>query len=197
MTMAAVSITVEPEAPSCDEQVTISVIGNLSDLCWVVTDIEFVVDGTNLGFVIHALDHWEPGSNCSAAIYSYSDSVTIGPLPSGSFIAYALEIRESLRDPGETYVWTPFEACCEQPPLAVTDLELSKIPAGPFIDWLRFTWTDPMGAELYHLYKDVSPQGDFDEYVRTVTSGDPGIDRLLTPETTFYLISTTNSCSDP
>jgi hypothetical protein len=189
----ALDLTIDPTEPSCEDPITFHVHGDFPDLCWSVTHIDFVVDGTNLGFIIYAVDSWEPGLNCSDAIYHYSSTETVDPLPTGSYMAFAREEVISLRIPEGDSVAFPFMACCEEPPMPVTDLVLEKIWLGRYV---RFTWTDTTDAETYDLYRDVLPQGSFDWHVGTTTTGVTGIDLPLTSETTFYLLSTTNVCGE-
>ncbi len=123
-------------------------------------------------------------------LVEYSASEIIGPLPSGSYTAFAWESVVSLRlDQGEFVVF-PLDACCPGTEAPVTDLRLQKINDG---NGVGFTWTDVLGATEYNLYGDVEPDGAFDHQLGSSTTGTTGID-LPVQAAAFFLLTPGSAC---
>ena len=182
--------TVEPSEPGCDEQMTFHVVGNFGDGCWSVTDIDFVSGNESLGFIIYAVDGWQPGGNCSTVIVEYSKTEVVDPPPSGKYWGLAVENVQSLREEGDQ-AFVPVLACCTGNEASVTDLRLEKANGGAT---LRFTWTNVPGAENFHLYGGDAPDGLFDSQLTSTPS--LAIELPLAHLPAYFLLSQSSECGE-
>jgi len=184
------SVEVYPGTPSCDAPFTVAVEGYFPDGCWFVTSVEFIQNGNVFTFVINAVDVWDD-SNCTDALVEYSAAETVGPVPEGTYWVQAIEEVSSLRDPVGDQLADSFEVCCATQPDPVTDLRIEKLLGG----WkLRFSWSDVGGAQEYLLYQDTAPDGTFEEFVDTATTGETGIEVQSSFLDGFFLLSSTAVC---
>ena len=180
-----------PPEPGCEPSITFEVVGYFPDGCWEVTGIEFTTDNDALGFVIHAVDHWQPGTYCTLALVEYWSSEVIETPPSGNYWAVAVESVQSLRDPQGDSIYFPLLVCCPGTEAPVTDLRLEKVNDGAR---LRFTWSDVPGAETYHLFGDDVPDGTFEIELGRTTDFSLELDTAPLPG--FFLLSQSSACNE-
>ncbi len=183
--------TVDPSEPTCDEQMTFHVAGSFGDGCWEVTSIDFFYSDESLGFIIYAVDHWEPGVNCTDALITYSATEVVDPPASGSYYGLAVENIESLRIENGDQAFVPVLACCPGNEAPVTDLRLNKVHDGTR---LQFTWSNVPGAESFHLYGDDEPDGPFAMQLGTTSNFSMELPTALLPG--FFLLSQSSACGE-
>ncbi len=188
--VAVVGLTVTPSEPTCGQSILFEVSGYFPDGCWEVTDIDFSISNNALGFIVYAVDHWQPGYACTEAIIPYASSELVEPLPSGSYWAFAYESVQSLRVPEGDSVGFLLPACCPGTEAPVTDLRLEKIENGR----LRFIWSDVPGASQYHLYGDDVPDGDFEIELGSTLNLFLEFSPSQLPE--FFLLSHSSVCGE-
>lgn len=187
------SLVTIPAPPTCEESFQLVLSGGLSDSCWSVDEIEFVIAGSSVGFTAYLSDSWMPGYECLQWLLPYGASETIGPLPAGDYNMFAIEHRNSLRQPGSSAVYLPTLTCCEGAPATVSDLRLAKTPTG---NKIQLNWSDALGATNYNLYGDLDPAGSFAVMIGSASTGQVGIELGQSGPTEFFLLATSSSCGE-
>jgi len=172
------SLTLDPEVPICAETFEITLEGAFQDLCWELIGIEFIIDGSNLEFVITGVDHALPDSYCQFMELEYGAQETVGPLPGGTYTLSAREEITSIRVPEGDTVSFDFTVECGPVPGPVTGLRVETLKGD---GKTRFTWTDVPGATEYTLYVDDAPGSNFATPIGTATTGVTGIDLEMSP----------------
>jgi hypothetical protein len=189
------SLTVDPQSPNCDDEVTVSMEGYFPNACFLITGIDFVANGNTMGFFINALEYVGPGG-CAEVIIPYEAQQSLGTLAEGDYLLVAHEIVYPTRVSGDD-AYMPFTVCCTPAPDAVNGLRLAKTGKD---EWLRFYWSNAAGASGYVLYTDDEPDGTFDESVGTAVTGLLGIEFLIPDgivgEPQFFLVAGTNGCAE-
>ncbi len=186
------SLTVEPAAGACDEEITLRVYGSHPDTCFVVTSIEHLWQSGYPGFVVHVEDHHGDGGGCATVISPYSAEVVLGPIAIGNHFAYAYE--EVIPGGGsQDVVWAPFTVSCPPAPGPVLDLRVAKINDG---HTLRFTWADVACGQIYRLFGDSVANGTFAAQLGSATSGASGIQIPAFSPSRYFLIGASNACGD-
>jgi cysteine-rich repeat protein len=187
------SLTVTPEAPACDEEVTLTVAGWMPDGCHVLTGFEQIWWEGDPALVAH-VDH-HVGVNCDQVITPYSHSESFGTQPIGSHSSLAYEYVTIVggSNDGQTYygdsVWAPFTVSCPPVPSPVENLLLEKDGVS-----LRFTWDETTCAETYRLFADATADGSFDTGLSS--SAGPAVSIPLFTQWKFFLVGASNGCGD-
>lgn len=87
----------DPIAPSPQDVLEVSVIGEFPDGCWQFDRIEARLE---LGLVVvdvYVVDTSDRQSSCPTVIIPYVKSVEVGPLDAGSYLLRVVEHRDSTR----------------------------------------------------------------------------------------------------
>lgn len=190
-------LELEPDPPRCDEEFSVAVEGWFPDGCWSVSGVDFSITGSTLEFVISGVDGAQPGDFCPQWEIPYSDRQTVPGLSEGTYLLVAREEVISARDPVGDMLTREFTVCCAPAPPPVSSLRLEMMPGGLT---LRFTWDDVAGASEYVLYRDLAPDGSFDEELRTATTGSTGIDLPLFggagADAEFFIVASRSDCAE-
>jgi hypothetical protein len=182
------SLTVAPEAPRCDETVTLRVEGWTPDGCHELTGIaEAWFDG-NPGFQIDV--DYDGGVACGQVITPYSAETIVGPLEIGDYTAFARELTT-----GDTWeqeiVYNPFTVSCPPVPGPVEELRVEKLGS-----LLRFTWAGAVCGQQYQLYGDSSPSGSFALPLGSSPNASGEIVIPLASRQRYFLVGASNPCGD-
>ena len=109
-------VFVNPEYPTENDDITLTVAGWLPDSCWSYQHGECITQNNYIYISLYTKDNWFPGLICLYVIKGYSDECNIGKLKNGIYFAKAIELRDSLRDSlpryhNSNFVVTPENDC--------------------------------------------------------------------------------------
>ncbi|HET9481673.1 MAG TPA: hypothetical protein VFP98_07955 [Candidatus Polarisedimenticolia bacterium] len=187
------TLQADPSAPTCANEILLSVSGVLADRCWELSGIAFAENTTSFLFTVHGNDKWNGSAGCAQQPVPYSASGLVGPLPPGSYVLRVEEIYTQTvprPPPPETRELTFEVQCCTPTPASVSDLQVVLVNNS---SQLQFTWSNVLDAEDYVLYVDTSPIGFFRTAVASATCGTDGIVLPAPAQTEFFLLASRNS----
>lgn len=185
------TIDVDPVQPACDQSIEVLVSGMFPDGCFEITQIDHVQNGSQVGFVVHVVDHVDEWG-CPLMLVPYYLHEFFGPFLPGTVQVFNQEIVASDRYTGES-ASVNVEVTCPPAPGPVGDLRLQLGGGGSQI---LFTWSDIACAADYRLYGDAQPDGPFQTLHGAVPAGSAGIVTANPLGDHYFLLSSANECGE-
>lgn len=101
-------VLTNPEQPTENDDIILSVIGWMPDSCWSYLSGEYEIQYNNIDISLYTYDAWFPGLVCALITLPYSEEFDIGKLENGIYFVTTTEYRDSLREPFPRYHYTNF-----------------------------------------------------------------------------------------